>query len=746
MSALASRTPAAKLHSAEDVHEKGTYTILRLPNWLWATLASFLVGLMSLVPRLFSPTFYYWDDMMQSFLPLWRHIGEEVLAGRFPMMEPEGWVGGNIVAEVGYGIFNPVNIINSVIVSQMNDLALASYFIIVQFMALLAFGVFMLCRDYGGNIPLSFAASTAIPFSGFTLFYEAARWPGGLMAFAWTTLFWWALRKYAQRCTSPFPPFLLGFMTMTAGNPYGAIGIIIVLIAVAAELGLVRKWRRLTPLVILGSAVGLTAVLVYFPLPLSAAVTVRTSSLIVNDLFLQPDMSSLLASSTSNYLPRLNNFWGPIENVPSSYLAWFTLPLVPWLNFRAIRSRTRQISSLYIITGVYFLLTFAPSNVLVFRWPLRLIEYAFLGMLVLFVVISSAGLRTTAWKSRMICSVGIALFGAYRAWSMVPEVTKGGAAALLLALTLIGLSALAYGRYGVPGMSVIMVLGTMATLVLQARLFVPNSPIEGFGSPANVTQLESAAKPFRGNTLQIFNFSELEPEEFTSGKILYGNQILNAGVESSLGRYSGISFLSYAEALCMNYRAETCPEAFTRVFAPASGKIQAPLADLMRVETVAVQRNLVPEEQLQTPPGWSVITDDAARIVFQRDEKLPYPGTLSWVSKGITVQSSETEDSRETVRLAEGPEGTMVFSRLAWPGYTVSVDGASQALTQGPGGLIEVRIPEKSKIVELTYRTPGLDAGLALQAVAWLAICGMTIHHYNRRRPHKKVSGSINFS
>ncbi len=125
-------------------------------DWHWGGIVTAAIAAVaSIIPRLFNPTFYYWDDMMQSFLPLWRHMGEEIRSGRFPLMEPGGWVGGNIVAEVGYGIFNPVNIVNSVIVSNFENLSLASYFIIVQFIALLAFGTFMLARDYGSNRPLA---------------------------------------------------------------------------------------------------------------------------------------------------------------------------------------------------------------------------------------------------------------------------------------------------------------------------------------------------------------------------------------------------------------------------------------------------------------------------------------------------------------------------------------------------------------------------------------------------------------
>ncbi len=710
-------------------------------DWHWGIVTAAIAAVASIIPRLFNPTFYYWDDMMQSFLPLWRHMGEEIRSGRFPLMEPGGWVGGNIVAEVGYGIFNPVNIVNSVIVSNFENLSLASYFIIIQFIALLAFGTFMLARDYGSNRPLALAAGVAIPFSGFTLFYEAARWPGGLMAFAWITVFWWSVRRYARRNTSPFLPFLLGFLTMTAGNPYGAIGVILVLGAVAVELMLMRHWRRLIPIVIVGALVGLTAVLVYFPLPLSSAVTVRQQNEILNDLFLSPDMSSLLTMSTSSMTPRINNFWAPIDNVPSSYLAWFVLPLLPWLDFRSFRGRSRQIFSIYVITGIYFLLTFAPSQVLVFRWPIRLIEYVYLGVIVLVAVVASAGLKTTAWKKRLFITVAILAFGTYRAWSMVPGGGKWQIFTLAVTLGLVCLAILGWRRFGYRGLAAALVIGTIATLGMQSRQFVPNNAVAGIGSPVDAETLRDATSDYKGNTIQIFNTMKITGQEFTGGQLLYGNQILNADVNNSMGRYSGISFTTYVNALCMNYRGETCPLAYTELFKPASEKIDATLADVLQVETVAVQKTLIAPDQLQVAPGWSIVSSDDSRTILRRDKPLPYPGTVSWASDGISVQDSVRNGTDEKVTLSgTGGPGQLTLARLAWPGYTVKVDGQPQSLTQGPAGVILVDVPAGAKSVDITFTTPGLTVGLAAQAVAWFGILVFTVFHYVRRRRNTKTA------
>ncbi|MGO4434928.1 hypothetical protein AB4Y88_17030 [Paenarthrobacter sp. RAF9] len=224
-------------------------------------------------------------------------------------------------------------------------------------------------------------------------------------------------------------------------------------------------------------------------------------------------------------------------------------------------------------------------------------------------------------------------------------------------------------------------------------------------------------------------------KEFTGGQLLYGNQILNADVNNSMGRYSGISFTTYVNALCMNYRGETCPLAYTELFKPASDKIDATLADVLQVETVAVQKTLIAPDQLKVSPGWSIVSSDDSRTILRRDKPLPYPGTVSWASEGVSVQDSVRNGTDEKVTLSgSGSAGQLTLARLAWPGYSVKVDGQPQTLTQGPAGVILVDVPAGAKSVDITFTTPGLTMGLAAQAVAWFGILLFTVIHHVRRR------------
>ncbi len=253
--------------------------------------------------------------------------------------------------------------------------------------------------------------------------------------------------------------------------------------------------------------------------------------------------------------------------------------------------------------------------------------------------------------------------------------------------------------------------------------------------------LRDSTSSYRGgNTIQIFNTMKITGEEFTEGRLLYGNQILNADVNNSMGRYSGISFTTYVNALCMNYRGgETCPLAYTELFKQASSEIDVTLADVLQVETVAVQKTLIAPDQLNVAPGWSIVASDETRTILQRENPLPYPGTVSWASDGISVQDAVKNGNDEHITLSgDGSAGKLTLARLAWPGYTVTVDGEPQKLTQGPAGVILVDVPAGASSVDVAFTTPGLTMGLAAQAAAWVGILVFTVFHYVRRHRRAK--------
>lgn len=157
------------------------------------------------------------------------------------------------------------------------------------------------------------------------------------------------------------------------------------------------------------------------------------------------------------------------------------------------------------------------------------------------------------------------------------------------------------------------------------------------------------------------------------------------------------------------------------------------------METVAVQKTLIAPDQLNVAPGWSIVASDETRTILQRENPLPYPGTVSWASDGISVQDAVKNGNDEHITLSgDGSAGKLTLARLAWPGYTVTVDGEPQKLTQGPAGVILVDVPAGASSVDVAFTTPGLTMGLAAQAAAWVGILVFTVFHYVRRHRRAK--------
>jgi hypothetical protein len=699
----------------------------RLPEWVVACGVGLVVAVIMTIPFLQAHEFYYRGDSTQSFVPLWHHFGEALRAGRWPTMEEAGWYGGNYAAEGAYALWNPVELLDYVVVSMFDDLAAGAAFVAIQFLALLGIGTYLLIREYGSHRFAAIPLAVAIPASGFTLFYEASGWPAGLMAFTWVTWFWWAARRHARGRLWPVAPFLIGALGMTTGNPYAALGMVVVLTGIAVELLVARSYRRLGSLVLMGACVGATAALVFLPLLGTLSVTDRDSlAVLANDGFLVPHLSDIIASSAPTYLPPILN-WGNalFEQLPSTYFVWFATPLLPWVRWRALRhgggsARDRSLISLLVITVIFGALTVGPSNVWLFRWPIRFIEYFYLCLAILLAFALSRGLAQNHIRRRTLATAGIVGTGAYLSWALHPDIWRmhllTGAAVLGLVLVAVTL----WRRRGRSAFAAVLVLGTALAVTYQTDR-LPLST-DGGGDPVEVaisiSQVEEATSVYQGPVLQLadlFSLSTATSEH--TGELLFGNESLMTGHESVV-RYSGMSFEEFSEALCLDYRGMVCPAALDNVWRPVA-PTGAPLIDLLKVRTLVLATNLFPEQAAGPPPeGWSVADRSEIRTVWVRDEPLPYGGRLAWASPEIGVESVRAGADAETVLFTAEEGGTLVFARLAWPGYSATVDGRPVDVEDGPAGLLTIDVPAGDHVLEVRFVSPGLSLGFRLFVVA----------------------------
>lgn len=698
---------------------------------VWGPLVAFgvcaAVVLLAQVPYLRNKLFYVWDDSAVQFMPTWHHLGQRLLDGDWPpLLDVDGWMGGNLPAEALFGIWNPVNLGNYILVSRFDDLGLAALVVKSEILALLALGVYLVCREHGAGRGPSAVVAIALPFSGFTLYFDTSSWIAGLMAFAWLPYTWWAARRAARGASSPLWAILFGALAVTTGNPYGLLGVCVVIAALMVENWLRRDRAAVLKLFLIGGLVAMFVPLVYLPLLGTSSVTVRAGQGFASDGILMPRLSDLLSMSMPSHRPMIRTFSLDYRlHTPGVYFAWFLVPLLPWLHWRRLRERWRELAGVFVVLTAYVLLAIGPSNMWMFRFPLRHLEVVYLAVGVLFAVAFTGGPRFDHVRRRVASTVAAVLLSGYLSFAAQPWQWRQHATAF--ALLAVGVAvAVALARFVRPQATyAALVAGVGAALFLQTSWFPLNLDVAGYGFPKSVKELKAQAPPHEGTTFPV-------------GTVLPGNVGLVTDLKST-GSYSGMSFREFATATCMNYKGTTCAASFQQILAPTAVDGR-PLVDLLRVGTILVQNDVLPD--VQAPPGWRIADRTATHTALRRDQPLPWPGgRLSHASAGVRVTSDVSPDDRdESVKFTKdrGQAGSLVFARLAWPGYRAEHNGRELTTRQGPAGLLVVDLPADAENGEVTIRwtPPGLRLGAA---VALVGLLGALVYGLiSRRRPRRE--------
>lgn len=695
--------------------------------WLGATVVAAFLG--SLIPLITNNRFYYYDDTQAGAFGIWFEIGSKLNAGEWPLFSDSAWGAGNYAAEGQWGIWNPLILLIGWLASRSANIVVFSTILKISFLCLLAAGTFLLARSYKARHEWAAIAGVAVTLTGFTVYIDAASWVTGLMVFSLIPLTWYGLRRMIIEDGNPFFALAPAYVLITIGYVHGTLMLVIVFAGLLLETWLQRSRRGAVRLLAAGVVCGLIAVAVYLPGVLTAPVTARTGG-IANSGFLTTDLTGLFTAWVPGSLPQVTGWWGGFATVPLLYVAWF-LPVLAIVDYSKVKTSGRELSALWFVGLVSLALTLAPSDLGPLRFPIRIMPYVSLALLLALSVMISRFRMPMLNRGRLTVIAAILLAGLYLGWSQFPSFRI---AALFGALAVGGIAGLLLVLYSPRSRSAFkapvvlaggVVLVSMAIAAGQHVAF-KSSPLPDYRMPDTPGSYSRQIPGAQGGTFIVGDPTKLGPEIWN--ETLASNAwYMNPAEVQNL--YSPIMFAKYAEDLCISSHGWTCGEAAEKLFETdaATGKV---LADLLSIDTVQLLRDPRSSSNdaftTEPPSGWHETGRTADSVVWVRNQPLLNTGQLVWTSKD-TALSLVSESSQEVQIRVDGmgdTQGKAVLSRLAWPGYIA--DGAAVG-TPLRGYLLQIDIPAGSagKTLSIRFEPPGwpvVVGGIILAvglAVAW---------------------------
>lgn len=664
-----------------------------------------LLTVVGAIPLFWNGRYYFRGDTQIAYLGWWYHLGERVREGQLPLMEPLAWEAGNYVAEGQWGLFSPLTILIGLLTTVVPNVVVFVTVLKIGLLVLGGIGTYLVALSYRAREPFAIVAGLLVGLSGQSVFMEWPSWVNGQLGAALLPWAWWFIRR-AMAGRSPAGALVLCYLITTVGYVYCAMYVVVILLACLVDAALSRSGRQV--MTVLGLCVfsGLVAVAVYLPGVLTAPVTMRDSRAIVGRGPFTVDLQGLFSSM--------------LPTVRRNYLFWL-LPAVLWLDLGRLRRSSRDLAGALVAMVLLLLWVLGPSAIGPLRWPLRVVPGLMVPLVVLLAVVGSRCLPTRVSPSRVLLSLAWVVAAAYLVVARAPDQGKETASGVALLVVALGMTAWSLGRRSARAtVGVVMIWTAMMFLVqfaphpspAAADRHMPTAPAAYGG------RIQSA----RGDVMVLGDPGAKVPRNPAIADELLIGSAWYLGSKDVQNGYSTIRFREFRDKFCRTVNGDTCAGALRAVTSiePTSGRSWA---DLLSVSTVVLYRPSFPEMDLTTPPpGWRVSETGDYTVVWTRIQAVATAGGVVATSDGVAVVEESSTDRAVRLRVTEAGAdgGTVTFSRLAWPGY--SVDGAELVKPLG-GILVRVAVPPSpvGSTILLRWDPPGWTAELWSWFTALLA-------------------------
>ncbi|MFC4606077.1 hypothetical protein [Rhodococcus kronopolitis] len=693
------------------------------------------------------PRYFYADDTESGAVGNWLQLGHLMREGQFPSLVLDQWMAGNYPVEGQGGLWNPVQIFINYIAPSVDNMALLATLVKLAFAILLGWGVYRVALEYGARPPWAALAGAAVPFAGFTMYFEYPSWVTSLIGMAWVVQAWASGIRYARGRSGPIPVFVFLYLAISVGYVHAALmaGVTVGALMIG-EYVYRPQWRTTVKLAAVGVSAAACGAITFLPGLLTSSVTWRTGEEgALNDNFLTAPWSETLTASIPSSVSAIESWTGETTTAPITYIAWFAVPALAFVAWRAAQSSLRELVTPLVLLVFILLFTAGPSDIGQIRWPARLLPFVAVFSMVLLAVLLSRFGTLRPLRARLVAAALIVLVLVIRASSAGPQYF-GRHLMWGVAILAVGAVALYLGRrFGAEALVGLLIL-TIAPIAMYQVMTYPQA-LNKWYLPTSQADAKANFPDFEGTTLQLGKRALTKIDEETPDRPwtsqVYGNYAKDLDLDY-VNAYTPVGHAAFASLLCMGFDGSTCPDAYGNVFRvdQYTGRTHA---DLMRLDRVVLQRKQYPDADAHPAPAgwhWAPVPEVAKGQIYilERDGG-PVSGQAGRVSATVnaTAEPEYTSVTSERVRVSSELGGSVVFARLAWPGYTATLNG-EPLTTKGLGGtFLYVDLPPGTHDAELVinFRPPGQRLGFAAMGFGLVLLAALTVLYYRDRRREK---------
>jgi hypothetical protein len=692
---------------------------------IWGGFTTLTVVLGYLLILVHNAAFFLQDDSESGAIPNWLYIGDRLHQGALPVLTPDAWMAGNWTVEGQSSLWNPVQLAIDYVAPMVDRLDLLAAGVKGCFAIVLALGVYRVALAYGARPVWAAVVGAAMPFSGWVLYYDSATWVTSLFGLAWMTQAWASGVRYARGQSGPIPVFVFTYLALSIGYVHSAIGMALVSLCVLVGEGLrSRSWVPAAKVATVAIAAALCGLVTFLPGYLTSSVTWRVIGTASNNNLFTAPWSESLNAAIPVALPAIQGFSGSqVQKAPVSYIAWFILPVLAFVDWGRARRLVRELAGPLMLVAVMLVVTAGPSQLGPIRWPARMLPLLAVAVLVLIGVLVSRTVSLSGWRSKVVIAVVLVLISVLRSASALP---RGTGQFALWGLTLLVVSALVIAlarRFGVAPAAGAVLVSILGVLWVQVGQFPSNPGVSQWHMPVSRNAAKAHFPHYQGVTLQLGQRAPVKTRaqaEATWRSLVIGNYARTLGLDY-VNSYTAVGHQRFSSLLCMRWEGGTCKNAESYLFAddPTTGLTYA---DLMGLDRVVLIKHTFPNAPARGAPlGWHFVSHaDPLVWVLERNAPRPaQPGRVVASPSATVTKAAPSSDTAESMTVSSTSGGSVVFSRLLWPGYTATLDGRPVPVGSLNGVFVTVRVPAgtHSARLALSFRPPGTTLGLVLAAL-----------------------------